>query len=182
MYDRCWTVSRRIKRSKFKKPYRYGYHYDKHKTYKYDSHFKVKDTKLKVVSIVSIPIFLLGAAIATAKKIDEKFDHTTATCFITNFCEKWGLDLGWKHQLSKIQEAGYDAYYQKERTDNYYRKSITLTVQDGYYTQQEKIIPEGYEILEVPFHGNDCYREEHIPESIIIKEENGLSRQLTLKK
>ena len=43
------------------------------------------------------------------------------------------------------------------------------------------MIPEGYELLDKPFRGNDCYKEVEIPEAIII-EENQQQRQLLLKK
>ena len=43
------------------------------------------------------------------------------------------------------------------------------------------MIPEGYELLDKPFHGNDCYKEVEIPEAIII-EENQHQRKLLLKK
>lgn len=160
---------RRVKRSCFSKKYSY-------KPIKKNS-----DTKLKVISIISVPIFLLGATSVCAASLDRKVDHANKICCFTQICSDLGLDIGWKHQLNEIKKQGLDAYYQKERTDRYYRQSLTLTVQDGYYVNEEKMIPEGYELLDKPFHGNDCYKEVEIPEAIII-EENHKQRQLLLKK
>lgn len=151
-----------------------------YKTKRRRSYRKKNNTRLKVVSIISVPVFLLGAGFA-CKRADAKFDHTQALCFFAENCEKLGLDIGWKHQIKKIQESGLNAYHQNEKLSRTYRHSIELVIQDGNYIRREKMIPEGFEKLEKNHDGYDCYKEEYQPESIVIEEKNGTTRKLQLK-
>lgn len=153
------------------------YRYSNKKRYNYH---KKSNTKLRVISIISVPVFLMGAGLA-CKKADDKIDHTTTLCFFTENCEKLGLDIGWQHQIKKIKETGLNAYHQNERLSRFYRHSIEVVTQDGNYIHREKIIPDGYEELEKTHDGYDCYKEEYEPESIVIEEKNGTTRKLTLK-
>lgn len=173
MHDRYgYKPTRRVNRRSYRKSFGFSY-----KPSKSD---KKINTKLKVISIVSVPIFLLGAV---AKIGDKRVDHTEKLCQFTSLCYDLGLDdLAKDHQLKEIKKTGVDAYYQKGRTDKYYRKSLTVAVRDGYYVHEEKQIPEGYELLEEPYHGNDCCKTVEIPEAIIIEENSGKIRQLLLKK
>lgn len=173
MHDKySYKPVKKINRGSYKKSFSYSYKPSKSN--------KKTNTKLKVISIVSVPIFLLGAA---AKISDKRVDHTEKLCQFTSLCYDLGLDdLAKDHQLKEIRKTGVDAYYQKGRIDKYYRKSTVITIRDGYYAYEERQIPEGYELLEEPFHGKDCCKTVEIPEAIIIEEKSGQARQLLLKK
>ena len=129
MYDKhSYAPRRRVKRSCFSKKYSY-------KPVKKNS-----DTKLKVVSIISVPIFLLGATSVCAASLDSKVDHASKICCFTQICSDLGLDIGWKHQLNEIKKQGLDAYYQKERVNTYYIHSRDWFLKDGLYFEEENLI------------------------------------------
>lgn len=172
MHDRYNYRKTRVKRDKIKRGYKYK---------KYSSG---ENTKLKVVSMIAVPVFLLGGTGVYAKKKDEKIDHVNTVCHFTQICEELGLDIGWQHQLNEIQKTGVKAYFQKGRVDTYYRKSTIISDRDipnNYYEEEIKV-PNDYQLLEEPVHGYDCYKQVEVPEAIIIDEGNGQTKKLILKK
>lgn len=142
-----------------------------------------KQRKVRVIAMVMAPTVLISSYLAALKIKDGKEDHLHEACTFSKVCTELNLDIGWRHLIKEIEKSSdYTAYHQLEKTTIYYRHSTEWTLKDGYYSEQEKIIPPGYQELNKPHHGYDCYREEYEPEAVVIQDQNKkLVRKLLLK-
>lgn len=137
---------------------------------------------LRVVSMVMAPTILISAGIACKLK-DDKVNHLEEVCSFSKICTELNLSIGYQHLIKKIEaNSDYTAYYQREKTTKYYIHSEEWHLKDGLYSENEKIIPEGYQLLDKPHHGYDCYKEEYEPEAVVILDKNKkLVRKLPLR-
>ena len=147
---------------------------------------KIKKRKnrrgLKVISIVLAPTILISAGVICKRK-DDKINHLYEACPFSKICTELNLSIGYQHLIKEIEaNSAYTAYYQKERVNTYYIHSRDWFLKDGLYFEEEKLIPEGYQLLDKPHHGYDCYKEEYEPEAVVVLDKNKkLVRKLLLK-